>query len=1123
MKFARLLLTFGVAAVTLVPALGQQQEQEPSGNRTPEGLVLKTAETITFSTDEVTWPSIDVSPDGRTILFDVLGDLYTLPIEGGQARRIMGGLSFEGQPVYAPDGKTIAFLTDRTGVENLWIADADGSNPRAISKDTRTNDRPQIMVSPAWTPDGQYLIVSKSRPPDPGTFWLFMYHRDGGSGVRIGPAPPPQPGPDAQGPPPPPPPNRMGAVASPDGRFIYYTQRNGTFTYNAQFPLWQIYRHDRETGDASQVTNARGSAMRPAISPDGKWLVYGTRHKTQTGLRVRNLETGAERWLAYPVTRDDQESRASRDTMPRYDFMPDGQSLIVPIGGKIHRVDFASGELRVIPFTLQVQAEVAPRVYTPVRMEDTATVRARLVRWPAISPDGNRLVFSAMNRLYVMDLPSGTPRLLTGTPQPTLGASGTVGTLTGASEGEFMPTWSPDGQSIAYVTWTTTGGHIKRVPAAGGQPQTLTSAEGYYLDPVYTPDGSRIVFVRGAAADQLYSILQDTPPPDDPDGPGEISGVNPPNTLELRWMPATGGATTYIAAAQGGRNPHFTRNDPKRVYLAGTRGLQSITMDGYDRRTHFRVQGIGPGSNPPTASEIRLSPDGTRAFVNLQGRHFMVTVPMAGRETVDIRITGRDDNASVPVKRMSAEGGDYLQWTADGKAVTWAWGAQFFQQPIDATEPRKTAVVIERPRARAKGSVLLSGARIVTMKGDEVIAAGDVLVTDNRIAAVGKKGALNVPAGARTINVAGKTIMPGLVDAHSHMWAPRGLHQTEVWQYLANLAYGVTTTRDPQTSTPDVFAYGDLVDAGLMPGPRVYATGPGVFSGSGIDSREAAFNYIKRYRDAYHTNTLKQYVAGDRIVRQWIIEACKEYGITATIEGSLDLKLNLTQMADGYSGQEHSFPIMPLYKDVVEYVARTKTFYTPTILVAYGAPWSENFYFESENVGGDQKLKRWVPWELLDNMVRRRAQWFLPEEYGHSHIAKAVADIVRAGGRAALGSHGQLQGLGAHWETWNLQSGGLTPHETLKVVTIFGAEAIGMHQDVGSLEAGKMADLIVLDRNPLENIKHTNSIRYVMKNGELYEGDTLNMVWPESKPLPKQFWWDTEPKAPRPTTTTQQQ
>jgi Tol biopolymer transport system component/imidazolonepropionase-like amidohydrolase len=1122
MKSARLLFTAAtIAAVTFVPTRGQEQTE---GNRTPEALILKTAETIDFTTDEVTWPSLDVSPDGRTIVFDVLGDLYTLPIDGGQATRIVGGLSFESQPVYSPDGKTIAFLTDRTGVENLWIANADGSNPRALSKDGRTNDRPQMMVSPTWTPDGQYLVVSRSRPPEPGTFGLFMYHRDGGTGVRIGPAPPPPPGPDAQGPPPAPATNKMGAAVSPDGRFVYYAQRNGTFTYNAQFPLWQIYRHDRETGDASQVTNARGSAMRPLISPDGKWLVYGSRHKTQTGLRVRNLDTGAERWLIYPVTRDDQESRASRDTLPGYDFAPDGQSLIVPIGGKIHRVDFASGESRVIPMTLRVQAEIAPRVYTPVRVDDSDTLRARLIRWPTLSPDGKRVVFSAMNRLYVMDLPNGSPRLLTSTSTSgTTGTLATVGTL-GTFEGEFMPAWSPDGQSIVYVTWTTGGGHLKRVSANGGQPQTLTTSEGYYLDPAYTPDGSRIVFIRGAAADQLYSILLDTPPPDEDGAPAEISGVNPPNTLELRSMPAAGGASTFIASAQGGRDPHFARNDSRRVYLSGGRGLQSITLDGYDRRTHFRVTGIGPGNNPPSATEIRLSPDGTRAFVNLQGRHFLITVPMAGRETVDIRITGRGDNAVVPVKRMSAEGGDYLRWTSDGKALTWAWGAQFFQQATDADTPQKTEVIVEFPRARAKGSVLLSGARIITMKGDEVIAAGDVLVTDNRVAAVGKKGSLKAPAGVRTINVTGKTIMPGLVDVHSHMWAPRGLHQTEVWQHLANLAYGVTTTRDPQTSTPDVFAYADMIDAGVMPGPRVYATGPGVFSGSGIDSREAAVNFIKRYKDAYHTNTLKQYVAGDRLVRQWIIEACRQFGITATIEGSLDLKLNLTQMADGYSGQEHSFPIMPLYKDVVEFVARTKTFYTPTILVAYGAPWSENYYFETENVVNDQKLRKWVPWELLDNMTRRRAQWFIPEEYGHTHIAKTVADIVRAGGRAGLGSHGQLQGLGAHWETWNLQSGGLSPHDTLKVVTIFGAEAIGLQQDVGSLEAGKLADLIVLDKNPLENIRNTNSVRYVMKNGELYEAATLNMVWPQQKTLPKQFWWETEPKptAARTNTTAQQ-
>ena len=1090
-----LVLLGGLA--TLPPLLGQEQPDPERAGQGRQELALQTSETLEFETDEVTWMSLDVSPDGRTVVFELLGDLYTMPTSGGPATRIMGGLSFESQPAFSPDGSTLAFLSDRTGVENLWIANADGSNPRQVTRDRTTGDRPQLMASPAWTPDGEYIVVSKSRPPQ-GTFTLVMYHRDGSSGIPIA-----QPPADAAGrggrggggggqi-------NQMGATVSADGRFVYYAQRTGSFTYNTQFPLWQVYRYNRDTADITQITNAPGSAMRPAISPDGRFLVYGTRHKTETGLRVRDLETGAERWLAYPVTRDDQESRASRDTLPRYTFMPDGRSLLVPVGGKLQRIDFETGDATPVPFTARVQAEIAPRVYTPVRVEDGPTVRARLIRWPALSPDGRRVVFTAMNHLYVMDLPSGTPRR-----------------LTTADEGEFMPAWAPDGQSIIYVTWTTSGGHIKRVATGGGAASALTRVAGYYLDPAFTPDGAQVVFLAGSATDQIYSILTESFPDDegDPEEPREISGAGAPNTLELRRMPAAGGEATLIASARGGRGPHFARRDSSRVYLESGGALESITLDGYDRKTLLRVSGSGTGDGR-AADDIRLSPDGTRAFVSLQNRHYLVNLPRSGEMlTVRIQGTGRGGgNTPVPVTAMSLEGGDDLSWSADGKTVAWALGNRFHRQAVGASAPETTEVVVELPRATPQGSVLLSGARVVTMQGDEVIVNGDVLVTNNRIAGVGRRGSLRVPEGTRRIDVAGKTIIPGFVDVHAHMRPPRGLHQTSVWQYFSNLAYGVTTTRDPQTSTNDVFAYADMVDVGMIPGPRVYATGPGVFSYSGISDQEAANRFIKRYKEAYRTNTIKQYVAGDRLVRQWIIKACEQYGITATIEGSLDLKLNLTQMADGYSGQEHSLPIMPLYKDVVEFVARTKTFYTPTILVAYGAPWSENYWYQNTNVAGDAKLRKWVPWELLDNMVRRRPQWFLPEEYGHEKLGKQVADIVRAGGRAGLGSHGQLQGLGAHWEIWSLGSGGLTPHETLKVVTIFGAEAIGLQQDLGSLEPGKLADLLVLDRNPLEDIRNTNSIRYVMKNGELYEGDTLNMVWPAARPLPEQFWWNTEPR-----------
>jgi len=1073
---------------SLLVTLGWAQAPEETK---PEGLPLDVAEVLEFEVEEGTWLSLDVSPDGKTLVFDLLGDIYTLPVAGGEATRIVGGMSFESQPRFSPDGRTIALLSDRSGVENLWLVDADGSNPCAVSKDKETKSRPQLMASPSWTSDGEYILVSKSRPPE-RTYGLFLYHRDGGAGTRVGP-PPPKDEPPNPGQPPVQPPNKLGAVASPDGRYFYYAERRGPFNYNAQFPIWQIVRFDRETGETATITNAQGSALRPLLSPDGKTLVYASRFRTGTGLRARDLESGAERWLLYPVTRDDQESRATRDTMPGYAFTPDGKSLALASGGKIHRVDFATGASRVIPFTAKVAAEIGPRVHFRGRVDDSDTVRARVIRWPSPSPDRTRLAFSAFNHIWISPLSGGGP------PRR----------LTKLETAEFMPAWSPDGRHVAFVTWSTEGGHIYRVSADGvGAPEKLTDHPAFYADPVYSPDGSKIVFVTGSVSDQLYSFLEEDLVYRDL----EIGGVSPTGALDLRYISSTGGPSTLIGSAGGGRYPHFS-SEPERVYLTSPSGLTSIRLDGFDRKTHFKIVGSGPATpEPPGADAISLSPDGRRAFVSIQNKHYLVSVPRAGKEVIEISI-GPGSDPAFPAKPLSADGGDYLGWSRDGSRVHWSAGRRFYRQTVapDLVEtPEVADLDVSLPRPRPSGTVVLRGAaRIITMKGEEVLGGGDVVVAGNRIQAVGVKAEL--PAGATVIDVSGKTLLPGLVDAHSHMWAPRRLHQTEVWQYLANLAYGVTTTRDPQTSTDDVFAYADLVEAGKILGPRIFATGPGVFAASGIHDQETASNLLKRYREAYDSGTIKQYVVGDRIVRQWVAMAARKHELTPTTEGALDMKLDLTQMADGYSGHEHSLPLIPIYDDVAQYVARTKTYYTPTILVAYGGPWTENYFFQNTDVASDEKLGRFIPHQLLDNMTRRRSQWFLKEEYVHPGIAQGAAKVVRAGGRVCLGSHGQLQGIGAHWETWALASGGLTEHETLRAVTLHGAEAIGLDADVGSIEAGKLADILVLDRSPLEKIENTNSIRYVMKNGELFEAATLDQIWPVKKPLPKQFWWNDVP------------
>jgi hypothetical protein len=303
-----------------------------------------------------------------------------------------------------------------------------------------------------------------------------------------------------------------------------------------------------------------------------------------------------------------------------------------------------------------------------------------------------------------------------------------------------------------------------------------------------------------------------------------------------------------------------------------------------------------------------------------------------------------------------------------------------------------------------------------------------------------------------------------------------------------------------------MFAYQDLVDAGEMTGLRAFSTGPGIFAHTDFQSSQDARDVVSRYKKHYRTNTLKSYIVGNRKQRHWMVMACKEHQMTPTTEGALDLALDLTHAIDGFSGNEHNLQVMPLYKDAVELYARSGIFYTPTLLVSYGGPWGENYFYETTNVAEDAKLRRFVPYNVLESRTQRRP-WFRPEEHVFSKVAASAAKILRAGGHVCVGSHGQLQGLGYHWEMWALASGGLTAHEVLRAATLEGAKAIGYAQDLGSIEPGKLADLVVLAKDPLADIRNTNTIRYVMKNGELYEGETLNQVWPQQKELPPFWWW----------------
>ncbi len=1027
------------------------------------------AEEVNFSTDEGTWMSVDVTRDGRALLFDMLGDIYRLDSGGGSAQPLISGPAFDTQPVLSPAGVQIAFISDRSGSENVWIADVTGANARALS-----DDLDAVFVAPVWSADGRDIYVtrfdSRSRLDAKTKAQLWRLSVSGGKGEPAVAA-------AADNAP------VFAASVSADGRFLYGTAAGGRGKYD-------IVRLDLTTNESIVLISGRAYAsgvMQPVVSPDGAVLIYAVDVGGRTELRVRELRSGDDRVLIPAIeTSFAKQTPAFQGLLPRFAFTPDSKALVIAFGGRIRRIELASGEARIVPFTATVQAQVtaSPR---PLLRDEAGPVRARIIQAPQLSPDGKQVAFSAFGKLYVASLPRGKARRLTDT------------ALIEAGVTENQPSWSADGRWIVYASWSRRdGGHIWKVPSTGDSaPEQLTQLPGYYRKPTLTPDGRSVIALYSATYDQLNLLVPRGGSPERPGAQQLVRLLSSGEREVLANLPPT------ARRADHGRL-HFMPD--RRSLLAYTsKGLMQVPVDGGPPRKVLEVQAVDVLHSQTAVDELEVSPDGRWALV-LQGSqlHLLAMPSVELPEPIDL--------ASPPGwhRQITEIGADEFGWSANGKEIFWSVGTSLFRAPLDRllqppaatlsatdedcadTRFARVDLDVSIARDRPSTQMLLRGAKVATMRGDEIIARADVLIRGNRIAAVGPMGSVATPATAIIHDFAGKTITPGFADTHAHYWRiGRQVLDYDSWEHRIALAYGITTSIDPQSFTNDMFVYQDLMDAGVMRGPRAYTTGPGIFDANRIGSVRQASCILRRYRDHYRTPIVKSYMIGNRAQRQQMAQAARKLQMMLIAENWGVPRYALTQAMDGFATNEHASDAIDYYNDVAQLYARTGIGYSPTTLIggAAGLP-GINYFLARRDLLTNAKLNYFTP-SLVVNERLRSVTWQPDDWFIGSRLAASASKIFRAGGNVGVGGHSEVQGLGYHWELQTMAMGGLTPHEVLQMATRGSATVIGRSAEVGTIEPGKYADLIVFERDPLLDIAATETISHVMKNGRLYRADTL--------------------------------